>query len=91
MDICRVFHAWRRGVGVQNSDGFASGRRADENRKKVMFRTDAGHHFFSVVRGIPKGAAAPFGARPCLQGLVCYACPPAGVRNRDAAIWAVWF
>ena len=25
-------------------------------------------------RGFPKGAYAPFGTRPCLQGVVCYTC-----------------
>lgn len=25
-------------------------------------------------RGIPKGAAHPFGTQPCLQGVVCYTC-----------------
>jgi len=63
-------------------------RRAVKNRKKVMFRWNAGHHFFAVVQGFPKGAASPLWRTTLLarSSVLCYACPTTGVKIRDAAM-----
>jgi len=85
--------AWRRSAKQR---WVAVGRLADDNRRKGMYSTDAGHTFLTVRlarvwshmsdNGVSKGV--PFGTRPCLQGLVCYACPLTGGKIRVAAIWA---
>jgi len=57
-------------------------RRANGKPKRKCARTRTSSHAKrSRLRGSPKGAQHPLSARPCLQGLVCYACPPAGEKT----------
>ena len=56
-------------------------RRWHGNRQKGMSQAEAVTYFFAVCVGESKGGEPPFGTRPCLQGLVCYACSPTGVKK----------